>query len=375
MDISRRTFLTSTAAAAALLAANPTGALAASSWAQGINAKKGKGGPKMVWGVSSSTTDDELKMVKQMGINHVELSLSDTQLTYEVAAPIADRFRNFEQGGFTITLGSNGTLQKNTAIILGKEGRDAAIQTFKDFVTVLGRLQIPVTAIAWQPNGIVRTSGLTNKYTHGGKSSIADMKAINALPIAAKVGRVYTEDEVWAAFKYFIDAMLPTCAQAKVAMALHPNDPPVPSLEGAASLIYNSNHYRKAFALANNSPYLGMKMCVGCWLEGGVMFGDIMKDIAEFVPAGKVLNVHFRNVSNPLNKDYSGYFEEVLCQDGYADMYAIMKQFVKYGYNGSLFCDHAFSSVNSTTLGSKTNMATNDAYIMGLITAAMAEVK
>jgi mannonate dehydratase len=257
---------------------------------------------------------------------------------------------------------------------LGTSGKDAAIETFKNFVIVLGRLNIPVTAIAWQPNGIVRSKGYVNKFTRGGVSSVADMADINKMPIA-NGGVVYSEDQMWATFKYFIEAMLPTCEQAKVAMALHPNDPPVPSLLGAASLIYKSEHYRKAFNLAKNSPYLGMKLCVGVWLEGGVAFGDILKDIDEFVKAGKVLNVHFRNVSNPLNPDYSGYFEETLAQDGYADMYAIMKQFVKSGYTGSIFADHAFGSVNPTLLGRSTNMAISDAYIMGLINAAASEVK
>jgi len=339
-----------------------------------FNSNINVGVPKIVWQVNSKTSDDELKMVKQMGIDAVELAFADNEMAYEAAAPIVARFRNFPEGGFKITLGSNNGLQKNTAIILGKSGRDAAIETFKNFVIVLGRLDIPVTAIAWQPNGIVRTPGLVNKFTRGGKSSIADMAAIVKMPIAND-GVVYSEDEMWASFKYFIDAVLPTCEQAKVAMALHPNDPPVPSLLGAASLIYNSDDYRKAFALAKNSPYLGMKMCVGCWLEGGVAFGDILKDIDEFTKAGKILNVHFRNVSNPLNPDYSGYFEETLAQEGYADMYAIMKQFVKSGYDGSIFCDHAFTSVNPTLLGSRTNMATSNAYIMGLITAAASEVK
>lgn len=342
--------------------------------AQPLNLIKNKPMPRLVGQVNSKTTDDELKMLKQMAIDDVELSFADSEMAYEAAAPIVARFRNFPNGGFNITLGSNAGLQKNTAIILGRSDRDAAIEVFKNFVMVLGRLEIPTTAIAWQPNGIVRSKGIVPKNTRGGASSVADMAEIVKMPIA-NGGVVYSEEQVWATFKYFIDAVLPTCEKSKVAMVLHPNDPPVPSLLGAASLIYRSDDYRKAFALAKNSPYLGMKMCVGVWLEGGAAFGDIMKDIDEFVKAGKVLNVHFRNVSNPLNPDYTGYFEEVLAQDGYADMYAIMKQFVKSGYTGSIFCDHAFASVNPTLLGRGTNMATSNAYIQGLINAAVSEVK
>ena len=51
--------------------------------------------------------------------------------------------------------------------------------------------------------------------------------------------------------------------------------------------------------LAGNSPYLGMKMCVGCWLESRE-FGDLMEDIRTFTEQGKIFVVHFRNVSGTM---------------------------------------------------------------------------
>ena len=102
-------------------------------------------------------------------------------------------------------------------------------------------------------------------------------------------------------------------------LALHPNDPPVPEVCGVPSLIWNTECYKKAFELAGNSPYLGMKMCVGCWLESE-NFGNLMEDIRTFTEQGKIFVVHFRNVSGTMP-----YFEETLLEDGYADMYAIMK--------------------------------------------------
>ena len=84
--------------------------------------------------------------------------------------------------------------------------------------------------------------------------------------------------------------------------------------------------------------------------------------------------MHFRNVSSPIDPDYSGYFEETLAQDGYADMYVLMKQFIKSGYDGPIFCDHAARSVNAEELGAQTNMATSNAFIQGLIYAARSEL-
>lgn len=36
-----------------------------------------------------------------------------------------------------------------------------------------------------------------------------------------------------------------------------------------------------------------MKMCIGCWLEGGENFGNVLEDIKYFVENKKVLCVHF----------------------------------------------------------------------------------
>ena len=323
-------------------------------------------------GVGSSTTDDQLKMYKQMGINAVELSLKDDELTYEAAAPIVERLRNFEEGGFEILLATNGKLQKNTAIHLALENRDEEIQRFKDFMKLLSQLDIHTCAIAWQPFGISR-SQTTPKMIHGANAGASDMEEILNFP--NKGERVYTREEMWDTFKYFLDAVLPACEEYDVRMALHPNDPPVPYLEGVGSLIITADDYRKAFDLANDSPYLGMKLCTGCWTEGGLLFSDnFLADIDEFVRRGKVFEVHFRNVSGPIDPDYSGYFEETLAQDGYADMYVLMKQFIKSGYDGPIFCDHSHRSVNAEELGSKTNLATSNAFIQGLIYAARSEL-
>jgi mannonate dehydratase len=71
-----------------------------------------------------------------------------------------------------------------------------------------------------------------------------------------------------------------------VRMALHPNDPPLACMAGIPSLIYNMECYRKAFKAAGGSKALGIKLCVGCWLEGGSDFGDLMSDIKELCDDG-----------------------------------------------------------------------------------------
>ena len=329
--------------------------------------------PALAFSANSSITDEQLLMYKHMGYTGVELSFSDDELEdFDAMKAIVERLRNFENGGFEILLATNGKLQKNTDIHLAYETRDAEIERMKQFIINLNALDIDLCAIAWQPFGISR-SGDTPKMVHGAKYSASDLSVILDFPYAGD--RLYTREEMWETFEYFIDAILPTCEEYGVAMALHPNDPPVPYLEGVGSLIISADDYRRAFEIANDSPYLGMKLCTGCWLEGGLLFSDdFLGDIAEFTANGKVLNVHFRNVTAPLHPDYTGYFEECAAQEGYGDMYAIMKTLIANGFDGPIHCDHAPGSVNAELLGSRTNKATSDAWIQGLIYAARFEV-
>lgn len=96
-----------------------------------------------------------------------------------------------------------------------------------------------------------------------------------------------------------MEKVVPVAEETGVRMALHPNDPPLACMAGIPSLIYNMECYRKAFKAAGGSKALGIKLCVGCWLEGGSDFGDLMSDIKELCDDDRILCVHFRNVDSP----------------------------------------------------------------------------
>jgi mannonate dehydratase len=120
-----------------------------------------------------------------------------------------------------------------------------------------------------------------------------------------------------------------------VRLALHPNDPPLDEIAGVPCLIRSDADYRRAFDTAG-SDALGMEFCVGCWLEGGSGFGNILEGIREFGEAGRILIVHFRNVSAPLPQ-----FVETFVDDGYGDMPAVMQALASVGYEGTAIYDHS----------------------------------
>ena len=94
-----------------------------------------------------------------------------------------------------------------------------------------------------------------------------------------------------------------------------------------------------------------------------------MNDIMEFTKAGKITVVHFRNISSPMP-----YFEETLMEAGYADMYEIMKQLVRAGYDGGISIDHAFFNQSGHGMSTMSSVYFLG-FMKGLLDAAEKEVK
>jgi mannonate dehydratase len=121
-----------------------------------------------------------------------------------------------------------------------------------------------------------------------------------------------------------------------VRIGIHPDDPPVDGLGGVPRCIFSSfAGYQRALDIAN-SPNIGVCLCAGCWLEGGDLMGKSVTDsILEFGQQKKLFKVHFRNVNQPLP-----HFVETFIDDGYMNMYAILKAMRAVDFDGVFIADH-----------------------------------
>lgn len=313
--------------------------------------------------VRVAENDETLSFIRQMGIEYVSLMLQPNEINRETVAAAKERLAKF---GLTVSDAFCNQLQKNKSIHLNLPDRDEQIEKFIHMLRVLGEEEIPFTSIAWQPNGILRTARKVGEHTRGGVSFYCDTEEILARPNAED--RAYTEEEIWENFEYFMDKVCPVAEEVGVRMALHPNDPPLACMAGIPSLIYNMECYRKAFKAAKGSPALGIKLCVGCWLEGGEAFGDIFADIKELCDDHRILCVHFRNVDSTMP-----VFEETLMEDGYADMYAIMKQLVACACDAVISIDHGFAPMEGFG-GMAGSYCYPTGYMKGLMYAAEKEL-
>ena len=313
--------------------------------------------------VESDYTDEQLLFLKQMGIEYVYAMFKDQHTDYDSVMFFMDRLRKF---GFTVTDGGNTNIYKSPEIHLGLPGRDEAIERYNNFNKILGKAGIPVVYMTWEPNQVLTTRFGVGSCTRDAIGRIVDIEELKTHPYSH--GRLFTKEEMWENFKYWLDRTLPVCEEANVKIALHPNDPPVDCLWGISNLITSAEDYKHAFELAGNSPYLGMKMCMGCWLEGGEHFGNLLEDIDYFVKEKKVFIVHFRNVSATVP-----YFEETLLEDGYMNMYHAMKGLVANDYDGTIHVDHVPVYVESCG-GVDASFAYSTGYMKALLNCAIEEV-
>ena len=152
----------------------------------------------------STAADGELQFYREMGIEAVSVMFREDDWDYDSVCRLQERMARF---GLRITDGGSFSVFKNPAIHLGLEGRDAQIHRYNQFTTVMGRCGIPVCSLAWQPDGAVRSYKKVGRHTRGSVSGIVDMEEIASRKPSH--GRVFSQEEIWYNFKYFLDRTLP----------------------------------------------------------------------------------------------------------------------------------------------------------------------
>lgn len=304
-------------------------------------------------------TKEDLTFAQQLGVRYAFTWVPTEQSNY---ASLMDLRQKVEDAGLTLWNVGDYEIAKSDKIHLALPGRDEVIETFCQFVRALGRAGIHTTTFTWEPDKVWRSEPGESR---GAVTARVDLAEMLQRPLTH--GRTYSEEEIWDNFTYFINRILPVAEESGVRLALHPNDPPTKALGGIPCLIHSFEDYKRAFAIANDSPNLGMEFCVGCWLEGGEGFGDLFEAIRYFHARRKIFIVHFRNVSAPLPN-----FVETFMDNGYMDMYRVMKVFYEIGYDGTMTLDHTPHFAEGYAQGAAPAYAIG--YMRALMERARAEV-
>jgi mannonate dehydratase len=254
---------------------------------------------------------------------------------------------------------------RSPKVQLGLPGRDREIETYCRFLRDLGSLEIPVASYDFHPGNTYTTSMVQRR---GYTARHFDLDDFRQKVEKRMFDREYSTADMWANYEYFMKAALPTAQEANVKLALHPDDPPLAMMNGVAKLFTHYDGYHRAEQIAGGSKHWGLTFCVGTWSEGGARMGkDVFEMIRDFGGRGKICEVHFRNVTGPLPS-----FTETFPDDGYLDMFRVMKTLREVNFNGAAEPDHVPKMVGDRGL-LRAGTAYCIAYMRALLNRANAE--
>jgi mannonate dehydratase len=307
-------------------------------------------------------SDDDLLFLQQIGLKWARVEFGEGETTFAQLQAARQRFARF---GMQIYSGVHYSY-RTTRVQLGLPGRDEDIATYCRFVKDLGKLGVPIASYDFHPANTYTTRVVQRRGYTAREFDVEDFHTKVEKPAFP---REYSADDIWAAYTYFVKAVLPVAAESHVKLALHPDDPPLAKMNGVAKLFTHYDGYRRAEEISGGSPWWGLTFCVGTWSEGGDKMGkNVFEMIKDFGGRGKIFEVHFRNVTGPLP-----HFVETFPDDGYMDMYQVMKALREVKFSGAAEPDHVPKLVGDSGL-LRSGTAYCIAYMKALVRRANEEV-
>ncbi len=287
------------------------------------------GNIKLSHRISARVSDDDLLFLKQIGMRWARVEFGEKPISFDFLRETQERFARF---GLQIYSGVQ-YAYRETDVQLGRAGRDRHIEIYQRFLRDLGKLGIPVSNYDWHPANTYTTAMVERRGYRTREFNLSDFRGRVEKPAFE---REYAADDIWNTYTYFMKAVLPVAEEANVKLALHPDDPPLDKMNGVAKVLVHYDGYRRAEQIAGGSRSWGLTFCIGTWSEGGDRMGkNVFEMIRDFGGRGKILDVHFRNVSGPLPR-----FEETFPDEGYMDMYQVMRALREVKFSGTAVPDH-----------------------------------
>ena len=277
--------------------------------------------------VAKPESDTNLRTLAQIGVEHqcfYGMAGMPTTLDGLKAAQ-----QKAERNGLKLSVVEGGP--PIDLIVLGKDGRDAQIETYKHALGNMGKLGINTLCYNFMPQitedaMVIRTSFETPER---GGAHTSSFKFEGSDNDRMTDEGTTTDEQMWDNLDYFLKAIIPAAEAAEVNLAMHPDDPPLSPMWNLSRIMRSVENYDRLFAM-HPSPVNGLTFCQGCFAELGV---DIDATIRHF--AKRIHFVHFRDVAGTLND-----FHETFPDNGPTDMVKMFQTYKDIGYEGFIRVDH-----------------------------------
>ena len=204
-----------------------------------------------------------VERLKVEGLNVIGLEGDPFDMTpiKEYGARVGDKSSSWR------TPTKNNPVKENPATL-----REEALSHYRELLESMGRLGIKLLCYnfmvgkGWSRTGVREGRGgakatyfsldgfLTGFTRFTGSKELGAMppdpdNLVNPVNLVGKQNLRISHEQVWANYEYFIKAVMPTAEKCGVRMALHPDDPCLPSLGGYARIFGSIEAYDRAYAI------------------------------------------------------------------------------------------------------------------------------
>jgi mannonate dehydratase len=228
-------------------------------------------------------------------------------------------------------------------VLLDGPQKNQQLENVKTIIRNLGKAGIPIMGYNFSIAGVCgRTTG---PYARGAAEAVGMNGPFDKpMPNGMVWNMVYnpnapngfvppiTPDALWLRLNNFLREVLPVAEEANVKLALHPDDPPMPTMRGQPRLVYQPQLYQKVINL-NPSPANALEFCVGTLAE--MSEGDVYEAVDTYSRQGKLAYVHLRNIRGKVP-----FYKETFIDEGDVDVSRVLRILKRNNFNGVIIPDH-----------------------------------
>jgi mannonate dehydratase len=270
-------------------------------------------------------SDHNLQLAAQVGVEDIVCTYPGLS-----AAPLLDLKRRVQSWGMRLS-----HLERkipHMKLVHNLPGADEQLEGYKTLIRNMAEASMEVLCYNWMPEEDWQRTRFDGPERGGAKVTefvLSDVRPVTNGDVPAP-SRPTSTQQLWDNLARFLESLLPIAEDAGIKLALHPDDPPLPELNGQPRIINSHAALRRAVELCP-SPMNGLCYCQGSLAPAGE---DPVEGIRSLGPY--IHFAHFRNIAGRTER-----FRETFHDNGDIDMPAVMRAYHEIGYQGAIRPDHA----------------------------------
>ena len=210
----------------------------------------------------------------------------------------------------------------------GQPGGEQELENTCNALRVFAEASVPIARQRFWGDTFDYLMTRYSSVHRGGYTSRGESRAATQNPPATPTMEAL--DEWWKRFSEIYGALVPIADECDIKLAIHPSDVPNPDTP-----LGGLGFHRVIDTFPSRN--VGYLYCCGTRAEAGGS-AIVLDELNNYGRKGRIFMVHLRNVRGSLAT--ASAFEEVLLDDGDMNVFKIIRELQKVGFDGCINADH-----------------------------------